>query len=288
VEAVPDPGWTFTGWSGGLTGTENPDTVVVASDTTITANFTQTHFVLTRNVLGSGTINAVPDSIVYAPGDTVIVTAVPDTGWTFEGWSDGLAGSENPDTLVMGSDTTVTATFAQITYSVTVNTVGNGQVTRAPDQPSYAPGDTVVVTAVPDSAWSFKDWTGDLVSTENPDTVIVDSSMTITATFDPIPTAITSTGVPAFVSVMQNYPNPFARSTVIRYGLPAAAPAVLEVYDVRGRLVARNDLPGRSPGWHEFRFDSFDARGRRLPAGVYFYRLKAAGTMVTKKMVITR
>jgi uncharacterized repeat protein (TIGR02543 family) len=39
VEAVPDPGYLFTGWAGDATGTGNPLTVVMDADRTIIANF---------------------------------------------------------------------------------------------------------------------------------------------------------------------------------------------------------------------------------------------------------
>ena len=40
LRAVPDPGYEFTAWSGGLSGTENPVAIVMHAKRTITANFT--------------------------------------------------------------------------------------------------------------------------------------------------------------------------------------------------------------------------------------------------------
>ncbi len=119
----------------------------------------------------------------YIYGDTVIVTAVPDNGWVFDSWSDGLTGTENPDTVVMLSDTTVTATFLEFQYTLTTNVVGGGSITRLPDQPTYVYGDSVIVTAVPYGGWSFTGWSDGLSGTENPDTVVMMSDTTITATF---------------------------------------------------------------------------------------------------------
>ena len=42
------------------------------------------------------------------------LTAVPDAGWQFSGWSGDLAGIAKPDTLVMDADRSVQATFAVI------------------------------------------------------------------------------------------------------------------------------------------------------------------------------
>jgi hypothetical protein len=40
LRAVPDPGYEFTNWSGGFSGTENPVTIIMHAKFTITANFT--------------------------------------------------------------------------------------------------------------------------------------------------------------------------------------------------------------------------------------------------------
>jgi hypothetical protein len=39
IEAVPEAGWAFSGWSGDLSGTENPATVIIQRDTLVTARF---------------------------------------------------------------------------------------------------------------------------------------------------------------------------------------------------------------------------------------------------------
>jgi len=43
-----------------------------------------------------------------------------------------------------------------------------------------------------------------------------------------------------------------------------------------------------SAGSKTMSFDGRDERGRLLASGVYFYRVSANGTTVTKKMVIAR
>ncbi|HOT91991.1 MAG TPA: PKD domain-containing protein, partial [Anaerolineae bacterium] len=50
LTATADPGWTFAGWSGGLTG--NPTQVTILGDTVVTATFTQDEYTLTVNVVG--------------------------------------------------------------------------------------------------------------------------------------------------------------------------------------------------------------------------------------------
>jgi M6 family metalloprotease-like protein len=77
---------------------------------------------LTVNVVGGGTVTKTPDLLVYVIGDTVFLEATADTSWVFSGWSGGLTSVENPDTIVMIADTTITATFAPDSFTVIVTT----------------------------------------------------------------------------------------------------------------------------------------------------------------------
>ena len=94
--------------------------------------------------------------------------------------------------------------------------------------------------------------------------------------------------LPKVFTVLPNHPNPFTRETAIGYGLPSASDVAVEVYDVAGRRVFTDRLPGVSAGWHAYRFPATGAGGRRLAAGVYFYRMTSAGRSETRKMVIMR
>jgi len=87
--------------------------------------------------------------------------------------------------------------------------------------------------------------------------------------------------------VADNAPNPFGVTTELRIGLPAAGEVTVDVYDVAGRRVARL-AETLQEGWQTIRFDGRASGGAILPSGVYFYRVRAAGSTVTKKMVIYR
>ena len=85
------------------------------SDKTVTATFVEETYSLTVNIVGSGLVN-LNDTGPYLYGTVVELTAVPSAGWSFFEWSVDLSGSENPTTIVMESDKTVTATFVEETY----------------------------------------------------------------------------------------------------------------------------------------------------------------------------
>lgn len=79
------------------------------------------------------------------------------------------------------------------------------------------------------------------------------------------------------------HPNPFNPATTIRLHLPAAGEVRLSVHDVEGRRVALLQAGRLEAGEHAFTW-----RAAELPSGVYFARLSAAGTAVSRRLVLLR
>lgn len=130
-----------------------------------------------------GSVTKVPNLPLYNPGYPVELTAVPDPGYHFAGWSGDTTSSENPLTLLMGRDYELTANFAADAFLLTLGTSGHGTITKAPDQPSYPPGTSVLVTAVPAGGWAFQGWSGDTTGADNPITVWMYRDRSFTASF---------------------------------------------------------------------------------------------------------
>ncbi len=64
-------------------------------------------------VVGNGQVTRSNNRTLF-PSDSltsVTLTAVPEAGWIFTGWSGDTSGTTNPIALAMSSDRTVTATF---------------------------------------------------------------------------------------------------------------------------------------------------------------------------------
>lgn len=109
----------------------------------------------------------------------------------------------------------------------------------------------------------------------------------------PVPTLAGVAGVgegpgAALLQVRGNLPNPFPRSTSIQFRLPAASDVTVDFFNVAGARVASRAVSSLGAGWQSVEFDGRDARGALLPNGTYFYRVAAAGTAVTRKMVLSR
>jgi len=89
--------------------------------------------------------------------------------------------------------------------------------------------------------------------------------------------AIDAEAPPGF-ALEQNFPNPFAEATTIRYHVPVPARVTLRVYDLQGRLLHElMDRAGVAPGSY-----TLDLPAGILPSGAYIYRLSAEGAEGTR------
>jgi uncharacterized repeat protein (TIGR02543 family) len=114
LTATPDAGWTFDGWSGDVTGTDNPTTVTMDGDKTVTANFElipQHTLTMAVSPLGGGTTTPSVGTHDYAEGTVVPITATAAAGYQFVNWTGDVTGTDNPTTVTMDGDKTVTANF---------------------------------------------------------------------------------------------------------------------------------------------------------------------------------
>jgi photosystem II stability/assembly factor-like uncharacterized protein len=89
--------------------------------------------------------------------------------------------------------------------------------------------------------------------------------------------------IPENYSLMQNFPNPFNPSTVIKYTLPEISEITLTVYDVRGNEIENIVTERQAAGSYSY---TFNASG--YPSGIYFYKLETMGFSETKKMVLVK
>lgn len=102
-------------------------------------------------------------------------------------------------------------------------------------------------------------------------------------------TGIEDRNVRPMAQLLQNAPNPFGRSTEIRYQVPAGAkagdmvPVTINVFDIRGRLVNTLVDALQTPGDHVISL-SGDAL-RNAGSGIYFYRLETGGQVLTRRLL---
>jgi uncharacterized repeat protein (TIGR02543 family) len=131
LQAAADVGYSFANWSGDLSGSNNPETITMDDDKSVTANFTaNTHYTITASAGNGGQIS---------PSGTTQVSSGSSQAYTIS----ASGGYHIADVLVDGSSVgavssytftnvtanhTISATFAFNTYTITASAGSGGQI----------------------------------------------------------------------------------------------------------------------------------------------------------------
>ena len=123
VNATPSEGYQFTGWSGDVTGSENPLTVTVNSNINITANFERIKYVLNVGVVGSGQVSQTIVSSSkkgeeYNAGTVIRLNANPNSGSLFTTWSGSTTETSSEIDITIDGTKSVTATFEEQIFNL--------------------------------------------------------------------------------------------------------------------------------------------------------------------------
>jgi hypothetical protein len=132
-------------------------------------------------VIGGGSIPA---------GATDMLTAVPNSGFVFTGWTIDATGTNNPLNIVASTNMVIAANFAATASGITVavSTSGTGSVTPDENGKTFKAGSSFTLKATPGAGQLFSNWTGSITSTKNPLTVTkIQSSIVLQANFVPNP-----------------------------------------------------------------------------------------------------
>ena len=179
-----NPGWTFGGWSGGVTSPDLETQITITGDTAITATFNQIQYYINVDVVGGGgEVRLDPEQAFYLYGDQVGLIADGGDCFTFDRWEGDLSGNNPVEIVTITDDLDISAIFVQNEYTLTVNKVGPGNVAISPNLAEYKCGQEVTLNAIPAADNFFAGWSGDQVGAENPLTFAVTKNMVVTATF---------------------------------------------------------------------------------------------------------
>ena len=176
IAATANIGCEFLFWNDSIT--DNPRTVVVTQDSTFTAHFGPLEYLVETDVTpeGSGTVTG---GGICHYGDTLTLEAVPNPGYGFIGWTDGI--TDNPRDVIVEQDSTFTAEFSSMQYTITVvsDHPAWGSVSGGGTFPY---GTTIEIAATANLGFAFANWTDGI--TDNPRTVVVTQDQTYTAHFE--------------------------------------------------------------------------------------------------------
>jgi Peptidase family M28/FlgD Ig-like domain len=85
-----------------------------------------------------------------------------------------------------------------------------------------------------------------------------------------------------------NFPNPFNPETTITFSLPEAADTELAIYNIKGQKVVTLANGFLSEGRHDLIWQGKDEFDNPVASGIYFYRLRSAGNIQTRKMLMLK
>ena len=183
ISAVPDTGYSFNGWTGeGVTDpTQASTSVSMGQSRNISASFAINSYDLS---VAAGQGGSVSGSGSFQYGSSASISAIPDTGYSFAGWTgEGISDLNSSATTVQMTQTrNVSANFSLNSYELTLLTGTGGSVTG---EGTYNHGTNPSITAFPDNGYSFAGWSGEGVSDPNipATTVSMSEARTISASF---------------------------------------------------------------------------------------------------------
>ena len=192
IQASADYGSHFAYWqmsydghSWDYVGSENPYTIQVDGDKIYEAVFVRnTYQISTQADSRYGSISGADEAYYYYLTE-VTLSVNAEYGYHFTQWSDG--NTDNPRTIVLTQDTTVTALFAPNQYSITTSTNDSERGTTMGDTVAdYL--DYVTIAATPNYGYHFAHW-NDYdgwydYNTDNPRTIQVEGDKIYTAYFE--------------------------------------------------------------------------------------------------------
>jgi hypothetical protein len=197
LAATPDAGSVFSGWNGDADCSDGVIAMNIATSCTAVFDLHINALTIEKVGTGSGTVASAPAGIDcgadcfedYAYGTEVILTATPDTGSDFTGWSGDPDCSDG--VVTMNTAKTCTAIFdIEIqTLNVAKTGTGSGTVASVPAGIScgadcsedYTYGTVVALTAAPGAGSDFTSWSGDPDCSDG--AVTMDAAKTCTVTF---------------------------------------------------------------------------------------------------------
>ena len=252
LTATPDTGYSFAGWTvtGGsatLSDSSAASTTFTmpAENVTITPAFTANNYTISVAAGTGGSASASASSATY--GTEITLTATPDTGYSFAGWtvtggsatlSDSSAAST---TFTMPAENvTITPAFTANNYTISVAAGTGGSASASASSAAY--GTSVTLTATPDTGYSFEKWTvksgGVTLSAET------SASATFTVQTEDVSIEASFTGIPHSVSVTSSNTswgtvsvspaNAIVGETVTLTATPASSLYVLDSWNVTG------------------------------------------------------
>ena len=144
VVATPSDEYVLERWSGDASGNANTLVITMDKNKDVTAHFVKKKYPLIIKIEGEGEVKqeVIKQGMArdYNSGTIVKLTAEPKDEWLFVRWRGDLTGNENPTQITIDGPKTVVAEFEKKKYPLTIEIIGEGQVSQKVIKPG-APKD---------------------------------------------------------------------------------------------------------------------------------------------------
>ena len=175
LTAQPSPHYHFVQWSDSLP--NNPRTITLVCDTQLTAQFQiDSHFVAVSSA--NPAMGHTSGSTTVAYGNVLYISATPNYGYHFSGWSDGNL--QNPRRVVVTSDTSFYAQFVPNNYSAVI-TSGDSALGAVSGGGIYSYLSSITLMAIPLGNSRFVTWSDG--NSDNPRTLLLTKDTNLVAQF---------------------------------------------------------------------------------------------------------
>jgi uncharacterized repeat protein (TIGR02543 family) len=179
VTAAPATGYHFVKWSDDST--FNPRTDAnVTGDLSVTATFALNSYTLTYTAWTGGTLSGTTPQTVDHGASGTEITAVPDAGYYFITWTDGVKTASRTDVNVV-RNINVIAVFSN-TYTLNYTAGTGGTISGVTPQTVIYGSNGTEVTAIPDTGYHFVDWSDGVTTAARTD-LNVTGDIIVTANF---------------------------------------------------------------------------------------------------------
>lgn len=191
LTANPATGYKFLRWEGDFNSYDSSTAkVIMDTNKTINAIFasiSSTIYTVTNNQVDTtmGNVKLEKETLVEN-GDSLTITAVPNEGYKFTGWS-GITDQSNPVTITVNGNTSISPIFeAKPYYNISVSSSNSAYGSILISNSSVIENGSFTVKAIPNDGYSFIEWQGDISGKESQVTINnVTSNMNIQALFKP-------------------------------------------------------------------------------------------------------
>jgi outer membrane protein assembly factor BamB len=192
--ATPNSGYAFASWvqsGNGLSDTTSASvTARIDNNQSIHATFSPLPYNLSLTAGAGGSATNEPAGTSHNFGSQVTITAIPDAGYYFTGWTgSGITDlNASTTTATISGDQSIQASFAQIpagSFLLQLTSNPGNSAASLSGSGAYNDNQVVQISAVPAAGYTFQNWTGGTVADENSSStsVAITQDLNLTANF---------------------------------------------------------------------------------------------------------